>query len=54
MNREFSKWLAWKLPKRVIMWCFYRVLAHATQGQYSTDSPTGMKWETIIDRWGEK
>ena len=32
-------WIVWKLPKRLIMWCYIRVAAHATQGKY---------WDTIV------
>ena len=51
MKERFCQWLACKLPKRVAFWCFMRVCANATTGKYGTDTPTGMTWETIYDRW---
>lgn len=43
--------IAWMLPRDVAMWCFYRVLAHATQGQWSDTPVVGMTWETAANRW---
>ena len=45
--------IAWLLPKTLVMWCFYRVLAHASSGKYGNETPCGMTWETIADRWGD-
>jgi hypothetical protein len=30
---QFLLWLARKLPKRLVMWCYVVVVAHATTGQ---------------------
>lgn len=46
--------IAWMLPKRVVMWCFYQMTAHATGGKYGNTLVPGLSWETIVDRWIEK
>jgi hypothetical protein len=50
MNK-FYRWLAWKLPKDLVMWCWYRVAAHATQGRWSSECPGDVKMMDAIDRW---
>jgi hypothetical protein len=35
-KEAFWRRLAWLLPKRLVMWSFYRVLAHATAGKYGS------------------
>lgn len=45
--------LAWKLPRRLVMWCAYRVGAYATQGKYgSTEVPT-LTFMDVMKRWGD-
>ena len=51
MKEKLCMWIAWKLPKRVVYWCFMRMCAHATQGPFRDQTPTGMTWETISKRW---
>lgn len=34
----FARRIAWRLPRRVVMWAVYRVLAHATTGRYEKDT----------------
>lgn len=43
--------LAWLLPRRVAMWCAYRVGANATQGRWGHESPTDLLFMTAMDRW---
>jgi len=43
--------IAWSLPKKLVMWCAVRLMAHATTGQYSSQIVPDL---TIIDalrRW---
>jgi len=47
-------WIAWHLPKSLVMWCWYRVAAHATQGQWGHESPCDVKMMDAIQRWGVK
>ena len=52
MNR-LQVWIAWHLPKGVVRWCFFRMTAHASQGQYGNEDVVNMTWNTIADRWEE-
>lgn len=56
MNKEAIKeWLAikiaWMLPRRIAMWAYYRVAAHATQGKWSDECPNDVDIMTAIGRW---
>ena len=44
--------IAWLLPKGIVKWCFYSVLAHATSGRWSNQLVPGMSWEIAAQRWG--
>ena len=49
---RLARWIAWKLPREVVKWAYYRVLANATQGKWSSkDVPS---WKEAADRWGLK
>ena len=46
-------WVAWHLPKQLVMWCAVRVHTHAIAGQYSdqvvpelTAMDATKRWET--------
>lgn len=43
--------LAWKLPRRLVMWCFVRVVAHATAGEWGNSSPTEVNTMEALNRW---
>ena len=43
-------WIAWKLPKSLVMWCTIRVIANATQGDGSQDATT-LKAMDALERW---
>ena len=36
MKDKLYRWLAWKMPKRLVYWCAVRVGAAATTGQWSS------------------
>ena len=48
---RMSQWLAWRLPKPVVMWCGYRMGAHATSGQWANVSPNTVTFFDMVDRW---
>lgn len=54
MKDRFYKWLAWKLPRGLVMWCWYRVAAHATQGPWGSENPCDVKMMDAIARWEVK
>jgi hypothetical protein len=43
--------LAWMLPKKVVMWAFYRVMAHATTGKYGNTFVIELTGMDAIDRY---
>lgn len=43
--------LAWALPRYLVMWCAYRVMAHASQGKWGNECPDQIDMMTMIGRW---
>ena len=43
--------LAWHLPKRLVMWCAMRIGAHATQGKYDTQIVPELNFMNAMERW---
>lgn len=54
-RERFTEWLAikiaWSLPKRLVMWCAFRVGAHATTGRYGATVVPELTFMDAIDRW---
>lgn len=48
---KLAMWIAWRLPRRLVMWCYIRVGAHATTGQYGNESPTEVNMMEALQRW---
>ena len=48
---RLERWIAWKLPRGLARWAFYRVVASATQGRWSKTLVPGLTWETAARRW---
>ena len=53
-RERLERWVAWHLPREVVKWCFYRMTAHATTGQYGNTLVPGLTWETIAERWDDR
>lgn len=43
--------LAWRLPRRLVMWCCYRVAATATSGEWGNVNPGDLKFFEMMERW---
>jgi hypothetical protein len=43
--------IVWRLPRRLVMWCAIRVIAHATQGQFSTQVVPELGAMEALQRW---
>jgi len=43
--------IAWSLPKRLVMWCSVRLIAHATQGKYSETVVPELTAMDALKRW---
>ena len=55
---EWNKWtewcwmkLAWWMPKTLTYWCAIRLMAHATQGPYSTQVVPDLTAMDALTRW---
>ncbi len=48
---SIGRWIAWRLPRVVARWAFYRVVVDATTGRWSKTLIPGLQWETAIRRW---
>jgi hypothetical protein len=44
-------WIAWKLPRQLVLWCAVRLMAHATTGQYGNQEPGRVSILDALDRW---
>ena len=51
MSERICIWIAWRLPRGVVKWTFYRVLANATSGQHSNQDAVALTWQQAADRW---
>jgi hypothetical protein len=45
--------LVWRLPRRLVMWCYIRVLSNATTGPYGNTVVPELKAMDALQRWGE-
>lgn len=48
------KWLAWKLPRQLVLWCAIRVVAHATTGKFSSQVVPDLTAMDALKRWDDK
>ena len=44
-------WIAWHLPRSLVMWCYVRVGAHATTGQYGNTVVPDLTMMDALKRW---
>ncbi len=44
-------WIAWKLPRPLVMWCAVRLLAHASGPQYPTQVVPELTGIDALERW---
>jgi len=42
---------AWILPRRLVFWCYIRVMAHATSGPYGIYHPDEVTYKQACERW---
>lgn len=45
------RWLVWRLPRRLVMWCAIRVIANATTGQYENTIVPDLTAVDALGRW---
>lgn len=51
MAEKIAMYIAWRLPRRLVMWCAIRVIAHATQGEYSSQIVPELSAMDALQRW---
>jgi len=51
MKEKILIFIAWRLPKSIVMWCSIRLIAHATQGQYSNQIVPELNAMDALKRW---
>ena len=47
-------WLAWRLPKKLLLFAIIRGFADATTGKWGTTNPNDVDYKMIYDRIIEK
>jgi hypothetical protein len=50
-KERVARWVAWHLPRQVVMWCALRLYAHATQGKYSDTVVPELTAMDALQRW---
>ena len=48
---KLACWLAWKLPRSLAYWCFMRVGAHATTGEWEKQVVPDLLFMDAATRW---
>lgn len=51
MKDRLYWWLSQRLPRRLVGWCFMRVVAHATTGRYSNQEVPALTAMMALERW---
>ncbi len=51
MKEKLIMKFAWLLPRYLVMWCYIRVVAHATTGQYSNTIVPELSAMDALERW---
>lgn len=54
VKEKVPMWIAWHLPRRVVMWSYVRVAAHATTGKYGNTNPTNLGMMEALKRWDDR
>lgn len=48
---SFYCWVAWRLPKKLVYWAVIRLMAYATQGDYSGQVVPELTAMDALQRW---
>lgn len=46
-----AMWLAWRMPRWLAYWCFVRIAAHGTTGEWSGSVPDQLSVMEAMRRW---
>lgn len=45
------RWVAWKLPRRIVYWSYIRVGAYATTGKHGSTVVPELNMMDALERW---
>lgn len=51
LKENICIWIAWRLPKHLVQWCYIRVHSYATMGKYGMDHPDSVSWNEALKRF---
>jgi hypothetical protein len=51
IKEKLMMWVAWKMPRWLVMWCAVRLGANATQGKYDTTIVPDLLFMDALRRW---
>ena len=51
IKEKIAIFIAWRLPRYLIMWCAIRLMAYATQGEYSNTVVPDLTAMDALQRW---
>lgn len=51
LPEKVCTWIAWKLPRQLVLWCAVRLMAHATTGKYGSQVVDTVSIVDALDRW---
>lgn len=54
MKNRVYRWIAYRLPRKVVYWAVIRAGAHATTGKYNTTEVTAITTMEVLQRWEKK
>lgn len=49
----FIRWIVWRLPRKIIMGSYIRVVAHATTGKYGNTVVPELGMMEALERWDD-
>ena len=53
VKEGLTMWVAWHLPRYLVMWCYIRVVAHASTGQFDDTNFHNLSIVTALKRWDQ-
>ncbi len=51
LREKLLMWIAWHLPRDLVMWCYVRVGAHATTGKFGGEIVPEVRMMDALQRW---
>jgi hypothetical protein len=48
------RWIVWRMPRRMVMWAYVRVVAHATTGRHGDQIVPELLAMDALRRWDDE